>query len=255
LEIIGVDPGVSIQTLAQSAARLARQNHRLLPAGDDLGLSIFVTPGAYVPLAPAGTHVPLVAMHTYPLPFHLWEAKYASGETLVVTPIEQVAPRCWPPELKCRSRMHYYLADRAAHAIVPGARALLLDESGLVCETSTANVAVYRRDEGIVSPRRERILPGISMAVLMELAHGLGIPTGERDLVPADIACAEEVLLTSTSHCVLPVTRLGDRKIGPGTPGDTFRALVDAWSESVDVDIVAQARDMAKNRRFSLDSA
>ena len=33
---------------------------------------------------------PLVCMHTYPLPFHLWADKYRTGQSLVVTDVQQV---------------------------------------------------------------------------------------------------------------------------------------------------------------------
>ena len=118
--------------------------------GDDLGVSIFVTPGIYpsyapgdcpdfrvnekgtVPLEKAAAARPTVCVHTYPLPFHLWAEKYGDGQALAITPVEQVPPQCWPPELKCRSRMHYYLADKLAARQDPPARAVLLDRDGFV---------------------------------------------------------------------------------------------------------------------------
>jgi branched-subunit amino acid aminotransferase/4-amino-4-deoxychorismate lyase len=212
-----------------------------LAAGDDLGLSIFVTPGLYSAYAGSGPVEPTVCLHTYPLPFGRWAGKYRTGQGLVTTGVEQVPAECWPPTLKCRSRMHYYLADRRAQAAEPGSRALLLDGDGFVCEASTANVVAYFADAGLVSPRHDKILPGISIAVLMELAARLGIPFSERDLTPHDLAAADEVILTGTSPCLLPAVRLGGRPIAAGTPGDCYRRLLAAWNELVGIDIVAQA--------------
>ena len=92
------------------------RNHELLAEGDDLGLSMFVTPGPYATLAgrDVATSGPTVGLHTYPLPYQLWREKYTSGERLVTPQIRQVPPECWPAQLKCRSRMHYYLADKEA---------------------------------------------------------------------------------------------------------------------------------------------
>ena len=39
--------------------------------------------------------------------------KYTEGESLVIPEIQQVSSKSWPRELKCRSRVHYYLADRS----------------------------------------------------------------------------------------------------------------------------------------------
>ena len=47
LEIIGVAPGMTLQQFAATARELIAHNHALLSPGDDLGLSIFVTPGTY----------------------------------------------------------------------------------------------------------------------------------------------------------------------------------------------------------------
>ena len=72
---------------------------------------------------------------------------------------------CWPPELKCRSRMHYYLADRQADARYPGSRALMLDVDGFVTETTTSNIVLFEKERGLVMPPRRKILPGITLSV------------------------------------------------------------------------------------------
>lgn len=241
LQVVGVDPGMTIDELAAAARQLVARNHRLLEPGDDLGLSLLVTPGTYPTFSPSTAGRPAVCMHTYPLPFRLWAEKYRRGQALVCSDVEQVSPRSWPPSLKCRSRMHYYLADRRAADAEPGARGLLLDADGFVTETSTANLLIFTSSEGLISPPPHKILPGVSLAAALELARGLGIAVTRRDLTPPQVAAAEEVLLTGTSPCLLPVTRLDGRPIGDGTPGAVFRRLLAAWSESVGVDIAAQA--------------
>ena len=223
LEIVGIDLGEQFAQLAPAAEELAAHNHRLLEPGDDLILALFVTPGAYATFVPPHEAVPLVAMHTHPLPFHVWCQKYEQGQRLRVTDVEQVPTSCWPAELKCRSRMHYYLADRRAHQAEPGSRALLLDQQGRVMEASTANVVLYHTHEGFVSPPVEHILPGVSMRVLMELAPDLGVPFGHRDVSVEDVAAADEVVLCSTSMCLLPVVALNGKPIGDGRPGEAFR--------------------------------
>jgi branched-subunit amino acid aminotransferase/4-amino-4-deoxychorismate lyase len=141
--------------------------------------------------------------------------------------------------------MHYYLADREAAAREPGARAVLLDQAGCVTEASTANVLAYRGDEGLVSPPRSAVLPGISLATVEELASRLGIATVARPLLPDDLTTADEVLLSSTPLCLLPVVRYDGRPVGRGEPGPVFRGLLEAWNAEVGLDIPAQARRFA----------
>jgi branched-chain amino acid aminotransferase len=243
LEIVGVDPGMRLAELGQIAEQLVEQNSKLLDPADDQGATIFVTPGMYAGYAAvAGQQGPTVCVHTQPLAFGAWAEKYRTGEALVVTDVRQVPEACWPAELKCRSRMHYYLADRKAREIEPGARALVLDARGFVTEASTANVLAYFAGEGLVSPPKESILPGVTVAVVEELAGRLGIPFLHRELTVEDFERAGEVLLCSTSPCVLSVTRLNGREVGEGKPGVTSLKLREAWNEMVGVDIEEQAR-------------
>lgn len=244
LSIVEVDPQLTPGELARIANELVARNHPMLAAGDDLGLAMFVTPGPYAAMVDQ-PGAPTVCLHTFPLQFRQWAAKFARGESLVTTDVEQVPDACWPPELKCRSRMHYYLADRHARRKSPGSRALMLDASGHALEATTANIVLYRQAEGLVMPPTNRILPGISQAVLVEIAAESGIATTHRDLLPDDVATADEVFLTSTSPCMLPVVRLNDRPIGSGRPGPVYQASMAAWSARVGVDIIAQAQQFA----------
>jgi len=248
LTIVGIDLGMPVEKLGDIGQELAARNHALLEPGDDLGLSMFVTPGQYSTFSSGSAPGPTIGLHTYPLPFHLWHDKYERGESLVVTEVMQVPAACWPSELKCRSRMHYYLADRQARQIEPGARALMLDERGFVTEASTANILVYYKGVGLVSPPKEMILPGVSAAVGEELAGNLGIPFSLRTLTVDDVAAADEVLLCSTSPCLWPVTRLNRKPIGDGKAGEIARRLLAAWSELVGVDIQGQAMRFLNRR-------
>ena len=245
LAICGIDAGLTRDDFSRVAQSLVEHNHPLLQPGDDLGLCIFVTPGPYMPISAGRRGGATVGLHTFPLAFELWAARYGEGVSLVVTPIEQVSPHCWPAELKCRSRMHYFLADRHAEAIEHGARALLLDAEGYVTESSTANLVIYVPGQGLVAPPREHVLPGVSLEVVIELARGLAIPYSERPLLPADVAAAAEVFLTSTPNCLLPVTRFAGRPIGDGRPGAIYRQISTAWNELVGLDIAAQAARFA----------
>jgi len=242
LQVIGVRPQMSLEQLGEAALELVANNYSLLAAGDDLGLSMFITPGPYATLSGGDASGPTVGLHTYPLPFSMWANKYQSGESLAITEIEQVSARSWPTSMKCRSRMHYYLADQRARALQPPARALMLDERGNACETSTANLLLHVRGTGLISPPRASILPGITLAATLELAAAAGISCVERDINPADVASADEVLLTSTPNCLLPATRFNGAPIGSGEPGPAFARLLRAWNDSVGLDIAAQAR-------------
>lgn len=252
LEIIDVDPRIAFGDLVEAATELARRNFALLDPDDDLALAMFVTPGR-PGVSPAGAQAvadravagPMVAMHTQPLPFRAWADKFITGEELWISSIRQVPEACWPAELKCRSRMHYFLADLEARRHSPHARALLLDMDGNVAEASTANVLMHNAAEGLIAPPEEAVLPGVSLAMVIHLAGELRIPFARRTITPAEIRAADEILLCSTSMCVQPVTSLDGNAIGTGKPGEIFQRLMAAWSAATGVDIIAQAQRFA----------
>ncbi len=237
IEIVGWDAAALIAEVRDAIAAFADINAELVAAGDDWNIAALITPGATADAAR-----PTVCIHGGPIPFAAWAHKFETGVEVCITDIRQTPANCWPPELKCRSRMHYYLADQEAARRRPGARALLLDQRGFLGEASTANVIAYFKDRGLVTPRLDGVLPGISQQFLFEIADELGIPHREADILPAELAAADEAFLTSTSICIQPVVRQDGKPIADGQPGPTYRQLLNAWSESVGVDVAAQAK-------------
>lgn len=240
LEIVGWDVDGISGTIAEAIDQLLAKNKAAFRAGDDWTIVAVATPGKSPDAAQ-----PTICVDGTPLPFANWAEQYDHGVEVVLSDIRQVPGSCWPAELKCRSRMHYYLADRQANAASPGARAILLDQNGNLGETSTANIVAYFAGRGLVTPRQENVLPGISLQVLYGLAEQLGIARFECDIGPDEFAQADEAFLTSTSVCLLPIIRQNGRSLGTGAPGPMFRQLLQAWSEQVGVDIAAQAKKFA----------
>lgn len=243
LQAIGL-PNIDLEHLKNEATTLAAHNYSLLEPGDDLGLTLFVTPGSAA--ADAELAKPTVAMHTAPVSFQRWANKYQAGESLVVTSVRQVPANCWPPHLKCRSRMHYFLADREARQKESGARALLLDQDGFVAEASTASVLLFRADEGLIAPPEAKVLPSVSVGVIKQLTEALQLPFVHRDFTVDEVHAADEVFLSSTSPCVLPVVSVDGTNISDGKPGATYQEILAAWSARVGVDIAAQATQFAQ---------
>jgi branched-subunit amino acid aminotransferase/4-amino-4-deoxychorismate lyase len=101
-------------------------------------------------------------------------------------------------------------------------------------------------DQGLVSPPQETVLSGISLGAITRLARQLGIPVSYRRLSLAEVGGAQEVLLSSTPWCLLPVTRLNGRAIGNGGPGPVFERLLAAWGQWVGIDIAGQAQRFAE---------
>ena len=240
LKIIGLDSDAICDQVAAAVPEFLHRNLGLIDAGDDWSILAFVTPGVL------GSAQPTVCVHGYPLPFKSWASKYETGVPVIVSQIRQLSPNSVPPELKCRSRMHFYLADREAAAKQPGARAILLDQDGFIAEATTANVVIFRDRGGFISPPHDNILAGVSLGVVAELAARIDVPFVTRRLTIDEFSSADEALLTSTSICALPIVECNGRPIGNGKPGPTYRRLLSAWNDLVGLDIAEQARRYAE---------
>lgn len=239
LEIVGLDSPRIAAELGAAVPEFIRRNRSQMAAEDDWTIIAFVTPGIL------GSGRPTVCVHGSPLLFERWARQYETGLSAMISDVRQVPPNCWPSELKCRSRMHYYLADLQASNEEAGARAILLDQDGNVGETTSANIVFYRKAEGLLSPPEEHILFGVSVGVVQELAGRLDLPFVKRHLSVDELLSADEVLLASTSVCLLPIVRCNGQPIGGGTPGPIYGRLLAAWSEMVGVNIAGQARRFA----------
>ena len=244
LEIVGIEPAWPVAHLFEVAAEVTARCHAAGPVEGDLGVVVFATPGDAPAQHGGRPGTSRVLIHAFPLAFASWAGAYETGVVLRSVSTTQIPPSCWPIELKCRSRMHYHLADREARAAEPGARALLLHADGRVSETSTANVVVVVNG-ALRTPPAGDALAGISLAHLHTLTPGLGIGWQEQSLSLADLAAADEILLTSTPNCLLPVTRLDGQAVGDGRPGPLFARLLAAWGRDVGIDIATQARRCA----------
>ncbi len=242
LEIMGLRDKIDLDSLLPAAEEVTRHNHALLEDGDDVGVTVFITPGRFATYTQGDeSSSPTVGIHTYPLPFSLWANAYETGQRCVISSIPQISARSWPRELKCRSRAHYYLADQQAKQVDPQARAILLDELGEVNEASTANVVAYSAHAGLVSPPRGEVLPGVSLLHLQQLAAELGIEFTDRRLTVEELRAADEILLTSTPFCILPVSVLDNQPL-PQQSSPIAARLLTAWSDTVGVDIAGQAQ-------------
>jgi branched-subunit amino acid aminotransferase/4-amino-4-deoxychorismate lyase len=239
-------PPVDDSELTRLAHKLVAHNAALLTADEDLALVLFVTPGVigyYGGLATGLGEAPLTfGMHTFPLPFARYRRLFREGAHLAVPTTRQVPLLSVDPQIKHRSRLHWWLADREVQSLHPGATAVLLDENCHLTETATANLLLVKQGT-VLSPPRAQILPGISLQVVEGLCRDKGIAFVEKLLTIGDAQTADEILLTSTPYCLCGVSRWG--RLAVPWPGPMLQMLLAAWSDKIGLDIRAQVENSA----------
>ncbi len=110
-------------------------------------------------------------------------------------------------------------------AVDQGAVEAILIRDGLVIEGSSSNVFVVKNDTIITPPKSERMLPGITRDLVLELAAKHGLPYAETDIDVTMLAQAEEIWITSSTREIVPVTQLDSRAIGDGRPGPVWKTM------------------------------
>jgi D-alanine transaminase len=106
-----------------------------------------------------------------------------------------------------------------------GALDVLFVRDGVITETSHANVLAVI--DGVIRthPTNHLILPGVTRAVVLEIARDLRLQVDETPFLPADLTRASEVFLAGTTTDVMPIVRVDDVVIGDGKPGSIATTL------------------------------
>jgi branched-chain amino acid aminotransferase len=231
---VHIEPRFDDDVLTGTAHELVRRN--ATPGGEQC-LVVYATPGRLGHFrGSAGVGPATLGMHTYPLPRERYRELVERGAVLRVPRVRQLPAVSYPPTVKARSRLHWWLADHEAAAVDPAAKALLLDEAGHVTETAIANFLIVRGGR-VMSPRRGTVLAGISLGVVSELCGAVGLAFEERDLSLAECLDADEALLTGTAFSIAGVRQLEERSYP--VPGPAFTRIVEAWNRAVGLDIHA----------------
>lgn len=183
-------------------------------------LAITAGSGAIHDLAPGADHV--VWMTAFPAP----EPPLSTSANLSLWRRNEHSALAG---LKCASYAENLVALR--HASRLGfEETVFLNTSGYVCEAATSNVFLVRNGVLLTPSLDSGCLPGITRAVVIELAAELGISCEERPLIAEDLLAADEVLITSSIRGVMGVSRFEGRTLSPGS---VTRKLRDAWNATI----------------------
>ncbi|EIF28754.1 branched-chain amino acid aminotransferase/4-amino-4-deoxychorismate lyase [Burkholderia sp. Ch1-1] len=103
---------------------------------------------------------------------------------------------------------------------------------GMLTEGSSSNVWVAKSGVLSAPPRSHKILEGIRYGLIEELAGECGIRFEAREISEAELRAADEIIVSSATKEVLPVTRLDSQPVGEGKPGAVFAALYAAYQRA-----------------------
>jgi branched-chain amino acid aminotransferase len=108
--------------------------------------------------------------------------------------------------------------------------AIFLDTAGHVSEATASNLFAVLDGTLVTPPLSCGVLPGITRAVVLELAPTLGITVAEREIAEPELAMASELFLTSSIREIAPLVRIATSAIGTGRPGSATQKLIESYA-------------------------
>lgn len=231
--------GMDRDEIAEVTEQVVARNRPLLGPNEDYWVSQRISSGP-VPLdgEPPIQDGPTVVIECTPLPLRARAPMFRDGIDAVTAPLKRIPPDALSPNAKMNNYMNAVLSQREVSAIHPGAWALQLDRNGNIAEGIGCNV-FFVIDGVIHTPREEFILPGVTRAVVIDLARKSGFEVVETDVSLHRASIATEAFFTSTSLCVCPLRSLNGRSY-LGHAGPVAKQLMALFSDEVGMDFAAQ---------------
>ena len=117
-----------------------------------------------------------------------------------------------------------------------GAMETILFRDGFLTEAAASNVWIVHEGALLGPPKSDHLLEGVRVELLRELCEDSGIAYNLRPISEADVMAADEVLLSSATKEVLPVTKLDNQGVGHGAmrgkPGPVYGRLYEAYQRA-----------------------
>ena len=115
-----------------------------------------------------------------------------------------------------------------------GAREAILVRDGQVTEGAASNVFVCRDGCIKTPPKSERLLPGITRDLVIELLQQAGLQCDEDAVSEQDLREADEIWITSSTQEIVPVISLDRHPVGAGVPGPLWQQATRVYQQFKD---------------------
>lgn len=106
-----------------------------------------------------------------------------------------------------------------------GALETVMFRDGALSEAAASNVWVVKNGKLAGSPKDNLVLEGIRYGLIEQLCQEAGVPFELRRISRDEVLAADELLLSSATKEVLPITTLDGQPVGNGRPGPIYEKL------------------------------
>ena len=113
-----------------------------------------------------------------------------------------------------------------------GALETVMFRDGFLSEAAASNVWVVKEGKVLGTPKDNLVLEGIRYGLIEDICRALGVPFELRRISLEEVRHADEILLSSATKEVLPVTLLDGQAVGSGQPGPVYAQLMAGYNEA-----------------------
>ena len=113
-----------------------------------------------------------------------------------------------------------------------GALETVMFRNDHLSEAAASNVWVVKNGTVMGPPKDNLVLEGIRYGLIEEMCRGAGIDFGLRPISRTEVLAADELLLSSATKEILPVTLLDGQPVGSGRPGPVYAKLYAAYQQA-----------------------
>ncbi len=106
-----------------------------------------------------------------------------------------------------------------------GAMETVMFRHGLLSEAAASNVWIVKGGKLLGTPKDNLVLEGVRYGLIEQLCRDAGIAFELRRVTKEEVQGADELLLSSATKEVLPVTSLDGKAVGQGAPGPVYAKL------------------------------
>jgi len=112
----------------------------------------------------------------------------------------------------------------------------IMFRAGHLTEASASNVWIVHEGALLGPPKSQHVLEGIRVELMKELCEERGIAYNLRPILESEVTAADEILLSSATKEILPVTTLDGDAVGHGAlrgkPGPVYGRLYEAYQRA-----------------------
>ena len=112
----------------------------------------------------------------------------------------------------------------------------IMFRDGYLTEAAASNVWIVHEGALLGPPKSDHVLEGIRVELLRELCADCGIAYNLRPIPETDVRAADEVMLSSATKQILPVTHIDGEPVGHGAlrgkPGPVYARLHEAYERA-----------------------